>query len=101
MALLLQSVGIVASIRVRWMNKSTRPAHVVRVAGYEQLLALREVFGSKHVAMIDQMLAGYERHIRQHGFQRFDGFVTLKVLEVTPPKRSIRTFTTWRRAPAR
>jgi UDPglucose 6-dehydrogenase len=82
MALLLQSVGVVPSIRTRWMNKSKRPAYLVRVAGYEQLSHLREAFGNKHLEKIDRILGGYERHIRQRGFERLGTFVRLSVREV-------------------
>ena len=37
MALLLQSIGVVPSIRTRLMNKSTRLAYILRVSGYAQL----------------------------------------------------------------
>jgi UDPglucose 6-dehydrogenase len=82
MALLLQTVGVVPSIRKRWMNKSTQPAYIVRVSGYEQLLALREVFGGKHSARIDAILSGYRRHIRQHGFTHHGAYATLPVRSV-------------------
>src|SRR5262249_36250885 len=55
-ALLLQTVGIVPSIRHRWMNKSKRVAYILRVSGYEQLRALRDVFGDKHRDEIDRIL---------------------------------------------
>ncbi len=75
MALLLQSLGVVVSIRQRMMNKSTMPAYILRVSGYDQLLALRDVFGGKHRERIQTVLDGYERHIQPHGHRR-DGDVS-------------------------
>ncbi len=79
MALLLQTLGIVVSIRTQWMNKSTRPAYILRISGYAQLAALKGVFGGKHRDRIDSILARYQRHIAQHGFSRQDTFATLTV----------------------
>src|SRR5436309_6385946 len=50
MTLLLQTVGVIPSIRTRWMNKSTQVAYILRVSGYEQLTALKDAFGDKHRA---------------------------------------------------
>ena len=50
LTLLLQTIGVVPSIRTRWMNKSTQVAYILRVSGYEQLIALKDVFGDKHRA---------------------------------------------------
>jgi UDPglucose 6-dehydrogenase len=82
MTLLLQSLDIVPSIRVRWMNKSKRPAYIVRISGVEQLAALGSVFGDKYRARIDTLLAGYQKHIRQRGFARHGSYVALTVREV-------------------
>ncbi len=82
MALLLQSLGIVPSIRTRWMNKSKRVAYILRVSGYTQLDALRDVFGEKHRAQIEGVLAGYQRHIRQRGFSRQGATAVLTVQAV-------------------
>jgi UDPglucose 6-dehydrogenase len=82
LALLLQSVGVVPSLRPRWMNKSKRPAYLLRVSGYRQLDALREVFGGKHRERIASVLAGYQRHIRQRGFTRQGPCMALTVQAV-------------------
>jgi UDPglucose 6-dehydrogenase len=70
MALLLQSLGVVVSVRRRMMNKSTMPAYVLRVSGHEQLSALREAFGDKHRERIRSILAGYSIIIKPHGYER-------------------------------
>ncbi len=80
--LLLQTLGIVPSIRQRMMNKSTRTAYIVRVSGYEQISLLEDAFGGKHREQIISLLAGYQRHILQRGFERHGAFATLTVREV-------------------
>src|SRR5262249_37349594 len=81
MALLLQSLGVVPSIRTRMMNKSKRVAYILRVSGYEQIEALKDVFGGKRLAQIEALLAGYQRRIQQHRFTRYGSFATLQVRE--------------------
>jgi len=83
MALLLQTLGIVPSIRVRRMNKSTRDAYILRVSGFEQIAALKDAFGEKRRARIEGLLAGYQRRIRQRGFARHGAYASLTVREVT------------------
>src|SRR5579883_1825311 len=80
--LLLQTLGIVPSIRQRMMNKSTRTAYIVRVSGYEQISLLEDTFGGKHREQILNLLAGYQRQILQRGFERHGAFATLTVREV-------------------
>jgi UDPglucose 6-dehydrogenase len=83
MTLLLQTVGVVPSIRTRMMNKPTQPAYILRVSGYEQVAALKDVFGEKQRARIETALAGYQRHIQPHGFTRHGPFAALTVRQVT------------------
>src|SRR5262249_9000197 len=80
--LLLQTLGIIPSLRTRWMNKSKRPAYILRVSGHSQLAILKDIFAGKHRERIQQLLDGYRRHIRQRGFERHGSFATLQVLEV-------------------
>jgi UDPglucose 6-dehydrogenase len=82
MALLLQSLGIVASLRERWMNKSKQVAYILRVSGYAQIAALKDSFGAKHRAQIETVLAGYQRHIKQRGFLRQGPVAALTVQAV-------------------
>jgi len=119
MTLLLQTIGVIPSIRTRWMNKSTREAYILRISGYEQLTPLsatlcrlhsptplamsaplrhtlpspvpldirslpplKNTFGNKHLARIESLLAGYQRHIQPHDYQRHGNFATLTVREV-------------------
>ncbi|HEU5228136.1 MAG TPA: nucleotide sugar dehydrogenase [Ktedonobacteraceae bacterium] len=82
MTLLLQTIGVVPSIRTRWMNKSKRETYILRVSGYQQISVLKEVFGDKRLAQIERILAEYQRHIRPRGYQRHGAFATLVVREV-------------------
>lgn len=82
MALLLQTIGVIPSIRTRWMNKSTQEAYILRVSGYEQITALKHVFGNKNRTRIESILAGYQRHIQPHGYERHGAFATLVVRKV-------------------
>ena len=82
MALLLQTIGVIPSIRIRWMNKSTRQAYILRVSGYEQITALKNAFGNKHRARIERILGDYQRHIQPHGYKRHGAFSTLVVRKV-------------------
>ena len=80
--LLLQSVGIVASMRARRMNKSTQDAYIVRVSGRDQMEKLREVFGDRNRVQLAAILDGYERTISQRGFEREGSYAILKVRAV-------------------
>ena len=82
MTLLLQTVGVIPSIRKRWMNKSKQVAFILRVSGYEQIVALKNAYGDKRLAKIESILAGYQRHIQPHGYSRHGSFATLVVREV-------------------
>jgi UDPglucose 6-dehydrogenase len=82
MTLLLQTLGVIPSIRTRRMNKSTQDAYILRVSGYEQIAMLKDAFGNKRLAKIKSLLAGYQRHIQPHGYQRHGAFATLTVREV-------------------
>ncbi len=70
MALLLQTIGVIPSIRTRLMNKSKQVAYILRVSGYAQFEMLKEVFGGKHREQIETILSGYQRHVAQRGFVR-------------------------------
>lgn len=82
LALLLQLQGVVPAIYARRMNKSTRPAYILRVSGFAQLDALRDLFGQKHSTKIDAVLDGYQRRIRPHGFAHHGPYALLTVQQV-------------------
>lgn len=80
--LLLQTTGIIPSIRTRWMNKSKQVAYILRVSGYEQIAMLKDVFGNKRLAHIENILEGYRPHIQPSGYEGHGTFATLVVREV-------------------
>lgn len=82
LSLVLQSLGIVPSLRARMMNKSTMPAYVLRVSGYEQLRQLVNAFGEKRRQTMVDLLDGYERHIKPHGYRPNGTTALLKVTAV-------------------
>ena len=82
LALLMQTLGVVPSIRQRWMNKSKQLAYILRVSGYAQLDIMRDVFGEKNREKIETVLAGYQRLIRQRGFALWGTYVALTVRAV-------------------
>ena len=83
LALLLQNLGIVCSIRARRMNKSTMDAFILRVNGIANLAQLQSVFGEKRRAQIENLLQKSRRTIKQHGFERDGSCAVLKVRNVT------------------
>lgn len=82
MTLLLQSIGVVPSIRRRMMNKSTMLAYILRVSGYRQLEQLVNIFGNKRREKIQSVLAGYKRIIKQRGFDSHEDYSILTVTDV-------------------
>ena len=82
MTLLLQSLGVIPSARTRMMNRSKIPAHILRISGYAQLVATRDLFGARQRAQIDDVLGGYQRHIAQRGFGRHGAVASLTVMAV-------------------
>src|SRR5205809_6495985 len=64
------------------MNKATQEAYILRVSGYEQVAALKNVFGDKHRTQIESILASHQRHIQPRGYERHGAFATLVVREV-------------------
>ncbi len=82
MTLLLQTLGVVPSIRVRMMNKSTQPAYILRLSGYQQMMRLAAVFGDRRLERIRTALAGYQRQIKQRGFTRQGDYAVLTVESV-------------------
>src|SRR5262249_41744887 len=82
MVLLLQTLGVIPSMRTCWMKKSRQPIHLLRVGGYDQIMALKDVFGAKQQARIADGLASYQRHNRPHGYAQHGAYATLTVREV-------------------
>lgn len=79
LTLLLQSLGIVPSLRRCRMKKSTMPAYIIRINGLAQLESLQDLFGEEKRGAINTILSGYQRRIAQSGFVRKEGFTILPV----------------------
>lgn len=82
LALLLQTIGVIPAVYSRRMNKSKHTAYVLRISGYAQLDAVRDIFGQQHSARIAAVLEGYQRHIRPHGLVRRGPYAVLTVQDV-------------------
>ncbi|GAB4551760.1 MAG: nucleotide sugar dehydrogenase [Anaerolineae bacterium] len=82
MTLLLQTMGIIPSIRTQMMNKSKHLAHILRVSGYSQLDTLKDALGEKHRGQIESILAGYKRQIKQRGFDHQGDYALLNIMAV-------------------
>ena len=82
MTLLLQSLGVVPSIRRRMMNKALQMAYILRISGYRQLSILRDLFGDTQREKIDAILGGYQRVIEQRGFEARGDYTSLTVTDV-------------------
>jgi len=80
--LLLQSLGIVASLKTCRMKKSKQLTYIVRVNGLSQMERLISVFGRKKSEVLRKILARYQRSIRPNGYHNYGGFITLPVTSV-------------------
>src|SRR5258707_12184542 len=79
MTLLLQTVGIVPSIRFRWMNKSTQLAYILRVSGYDQLVMLKNVFGERRHQQMQSILGGFKITLKQREFSIFGPYAAFTI----------------------
>jgi len=80
--LLLQSLGIVASLKTCRMKKSKQLTYIVRVNGLSQMERLISVFGRKKSEVLRKILVRYQRSIRPNGYHNYGGFITLPVTSV-------------------
>lgn len=82
LSLLMQSVGVIPSLRSRMMNKSKQLAHILRVSGYDQLRRMTNAFGEKRRQTLETLLDGYQRHIKPHGYEHHGTTAYLTVTTV-------------------
>ncbi len=80
--LLLQTLGIVPSLRQRSQPTSGQVVSIVCVSGYEQISLLEDALVGKRHEQIVTRLAGYPCQTLQQGFERHGAFATLTVREV-------------------
>jgi UDPglucose 6-dehydrogenase len=81
MVLLLQSFGIIPSIKYDWGKKSKHLAYIIRISGIQQLEKLKSIFGIQGEERINEILQKYEKRIRPHGYKRKEGFAILEITE--------------------
>lgn len=82
MTLLLQSIGVVPSIRRCMMNKPGMLAYILRVSGYRQLEQLINIFGNKRREKIQSVLDGYQGIIKQRDCKDSEDYAILSVSDV-------------------
>jgi len=80
--LMLQSLGIVASVAEKMMNKSKVKAYVIRVNGFDQIVRIRDMLSTSQWQEAEAILAGYQRRIAPLGYRNHEGFATVEVVSV-------------------
>jgi UDPglucose 6-dehydrogenase len=83
MQFLLHSLGIVPSYKTSQSEKSTRPAHFLRVSSKEQIRALKRMFLAPERERIEERLDDYAVDIRPTGHTDGGTHTTVPVREIT------------------
>jgi len=86
---LAHSIGIVPSYKTAWQNKSTMPAHFLRISGASQIGLLNGVKGVRHKSEILQRLNLLKRKISPTGYKILSsqaGAVRVTSIEKIPYK---------------
>ncbi|MEO2153279.1 MAG: nucleotide sugar dehydrogenase [Aquificota bacterium] len=79
--ILLQNLGIVASIRKKRFNKSKVDTYLLRINGLTQLKKIVPLFGKKAEKYLP-VLENYEREIKPLGFEKFGNLALFEVKEI-------------------
>ena len=82
MQLLLHSIGIIPSYKTSTSEKSTKPAHFLRVSSSEQIDQLKELFLDADIAKIDRRLDSYARQVAPTGHTDGGTHTTVRVRDV-------------------
>ncbi|MHA1345860.1 MAG: nucleotide sugar dehydrogenase [Candidatus Heimdallarchaeaceae archaeon] len=85
---LLQSLEIIPSHKEQWMEKSTKPAHIIRVTGKSQINDLK-FFDQKTNAKMTDTLMVQKRDVKPMGYMKYDGFASLRINNITKKKAEI------------
>jgi UDPglucose 6-dehydrogenase len=83
MQFLLHSLGIVPSYKTSQSEKSTQPAHFLRVSSERQIAELAGMFLPSEQERIEQRLASYDRNIAPTGYTDGGRHTTVSVNKVT------------------
>ncbi|MXR53007.1 nucleotide sugar dehydrogenase [Halovenus sp. WSH3] len=89
MQFLLHSLGIVPSYKSSQSQKSTRPAHFLRISSKEQIAALTDLFLPSKREQIEQRLAAYDRDIQPVGHDPEGRYTTVEVDDVTVTEETV------------
>ncbi len=82
MQFLLHSCGIVPSYRTSQSEKSTQPAHFLRISSKQQLAALAGMFLPEEQDRINERLDSYDGDIRPTGHTRGETHTTVRVQDI-------------------
>jgi len=88
MQFLLHSLGIVPSYKTSQSEKSTKPAHCLRVSSKQQSGALKDMFNPQEQAKVQQRLDGYDRDIKPTGHTDGGTHTTVAVSDITVEEAS-------------
>lgn len=89
MTTLAHSLGVVPSYKTAWQNKSTMPAHFLRISGASQVKLLSKVKGEKCQLEISNRLNLLKRNIAPTGYKILSsqvGAVRITCIEKVPYK---------------
>ena len=76
--ILLQSLGIIASLKRCYNNKSTVLTYIIRINGLNQVKKIGKLFGEKW-NNYKEIVDNYKRNIEPMGYRKFNNYATLKV----------------------
>jgi UDPglucose 6-dehydrogenase len=82
MQFVLHSCGIVPSYKTSQSEKSTQPAHFLRISSKQQLAALAGMFLPEEQDRINERLDSYDRDIRPTGHTRGETHTTVRVRDI-------------------
>ncbi len=89
MQFLLHSLGIVPSYKQSQSEKSTQPAHFLRVSSKRQIAALKELFLPAEQAKIEQRLDDYKRDIRPTDHDTRGRHTTVEVRDISVTEQTV------------
>ncbi len=79
--ILLQSFGIITSLKRCYNNKSTVLTYIIRINGLNQVKKIGELFGEKW-NNYKEIVDNYKRNIKPTGYRRYNNYATLRVKSI-------------------
>jgi UDPglucose 6-dehydrogenase len=92
MQFLVHSLGIVPSYKSSQSEKSTQPAHFLRISSERQISELSEMFLPAERERIEQRLASYDRNIAPTGYADGGRHTTVSVNGVTTRETAVNVY---------